>query len=43
MSGIQTHNISGDRHSGDCIGSWKSNYHVIMTNDFMSTGQLFMI
>jgi hypothetical protein len=30
MSGIRTHNFSGDRHS-DCIGSCKHNYHTIMT------------
>ena len=27
LSGIQTHNISGDRHC--CTGSCKSNYHMI--------------
>jgi hypothetical protein len=29
MSRIQTHNVSGD--STDCIGSCKSNHHMIMT------------
>ena len=29
MSGIRTHNVSGD--STDCIGSHKSNYHTITT------------
>jgi hypothetical protein len=29
VSGIQTHNFSGD--STGCIGSCKSNYHTIMT------------
>ena len=28
MKGVQTHNVSGD-----CIGSYKSNYHTITTND----------
>jgi hypothetical protein len=31
MSGIQTHNISGQVIGTDCTGSYKSNYHTIMT------------
>ena len=30
LSGVWTHNVSGDRHS-DCIGSYKSNYHTFTT------------
>jgi hypothetical protein len=29
MSGIRTYNFSGD--SADCIGSFKSNYHMMTT------------
>ena len=39
MSGIQTHNVSGDTNVGtDCIGSGKSNYHSITTT--MAPSQL---
>ena len=30
-SGFELTTLSGDRHSTDCIGSYKSNYHTIMT------------
>ena len=37
LSGIQTHNFSGDTH-GWHIGSYKSNYHTIMTTMAPCTG-----
>ena len=35
MSGIGTHNVSGD--STDCTGSYKSNYHTVTTTTALTS------